>query len=171
MPIPLNITSSPNGTRNLPPPPETAPHGGGRSEAINAAFQEVLRQQSELTHAIDRLRSAIAETSRGIGIGHNQGPSIEIEELDAESAQLLALLQDKGQDPSAAEQATIAEHCERLPTLSERVSTLSKTIASEGAKMGAREVAKHVTAPLWEEVARRLLDLYHAIKVWLSTLL
>jgi hypothetical protein len=30
---------------------------------------------------------------------------------------------------------------------------------------------KNLTAPIWEEVARRIVDLYHAaIKVWLSLL-
>lgn len=172
MPIPLNLTSSPSGTRNLPaPPPESAPHGGGRDEAISAAFQEVVRQQSELASAIDRLRSAITETGGGnFGIGHNRGPAIEIEELVAEDARLLALLQDKGPNPSPADRIPIAEQAEKIPTLSERMSIRAKLLAAEGAKLGAREVAKNVTAPLWEEVARRLLELYHAIKIWLSQL-
>jgi hypothetical protein len=57
-----------------------------------------------------------------------------------------------------------------MPTLSESIGTRAKQLAAEGAKLGVREVAKNVTAPLWAEVARLLLDLYHAIRVWLSLL-
>lgn len=169
--LPLRFASSPNGTRNLPPTTPERGTGGERDEAINAAFQEVLRQQTELTSAIDRLRAAISASGKDIGIGHNQGPPISIAELDEESGQLLALLQDKGPKPSFTEQAVIATQAEKVPKFSERITVWSKTLATEGAKIGAREVAKNVTAPFWVEVARRLLDLYHAIKFWLSQLL
>jgi hypothetical protein len=37
-------------------------------------------------------------------------------------------------------------------------------------KLGAGEVAKDLTAPLWQDVAHRLADLSHAIEVLASLL-
>jgi hypothetical protein len=43
-------------------------------------------------------------------------------------------------------------------------------LAVEAAKLGAREVAKDLTAPLWAQVAQKIADLYHVIMAWLSSL-
>lgn len=36
------------------------------------------------------------------------------------------------------------------------------------AGVAVREVTKDLTAPLWEEVAHKIVELYHAIVAWLS---
>jgi hypothetical protein len=64
----------------------------------------------------------------------------------------------------------IAEQAEKTLQLSERIRTWQANLAAEAAKLGAREVVKDLTAPLWQEVARRIVDLCHAIQVWLSLL-
>jgi hypothetical protein len=156
----------------VPPPMEPPPPADARDDEINARFQDVLRGQAELASSIDRLRGAIAASpaAREIGPGHNQGPPLQIEELDAESKHLLALLQDKGPRPTPVDRALIAEQAEKTLQLSERIRTwLTGAVIAVGS-IGAHEVTKDLTAPLWEEVARRIVDLYHAIQVWLSLL-
>jgi hypothetical protein len=151
-----------------PPPPADA-----RGDEINARFQDVLRSHTELTSAIDQLRVAIpaSPATREIGRGHNQGPPLTIGELDAADKYLRALLQDKGPRPSPVDLAPIVEQAEKTLQLSERIRTWLKVAAVAVGSVGAREVTKDLTAPLWEEVARRIVDLYHAIQVWLSSLL
>src|SRR6266550_7583686 len=106
-----------------PPPPADV-----LDDEINARFQDVLRGQAELASSIDRLRGAITASpaAREIGPGHNQGPPLQIEELDAESKHLLALLQDKGPRPTPVDRALIAEQAEKTLQLSERVRTWLK---------------------------------------------
>jgi hypothetical protein len=149
-----------------PPPPADA-----RDDEINARFQDVLRRQAETTSAINLLGDAIAASAaREIGIGHNQGPPVSFEKLDAEDKRLLALLQDKGPRPRPVDRALIEEQAEKTLHLSDRIRTWLASLAAEAAKLGAREVAKDLTASLWEDVARRIVDLFHAIQVWLSSL-
>ena len=157
----------------VPPPMEPPPPADARGDEINARFQDVLRSHAELTSAIDRLRGAITASpaTREIGPRHNQGPALTIEELDAESKHLLALLQDKGSRPTPVDRALIVERAEETLQLSERIRTWLKVAAIAVGSVGAHEVTKDLTAPLWEEVARRIVDLYHAIQVWLSSLL
>jgi hypothetical protein len=157
---------------NSVPPPMEPPPPPAVDDEINARFQDVLRSHAELTSSIDRLRDAITTSSatREIGPGHNQGPPLQIEELDAEDKHLLALLQDKGPRPTPIDRALIAEQAEKTLQLSERIRTWQANLAAEAAKLGAREVVKDLTAPLWQEVARRIVDLCHAIQVWLSLL-
>jgi len=158
----------------VPPPMEPPPPpADARDDEINARFQGVLRSHAELTSAIDRLRGAITASpaAREIGPGHNQGPPLQIEELDAESKHLLALLQDKGPRPTPVDRALIAEQAEKTLQLSERIRTWLKQAGFGLAIIGMQQVTKDLTAPLWEEVARRIVDLYHAIQVWLSSLL
>jgi hypothetical protein len=151
-----------------PPPPADA-----RDDEINARFQDVLRSHAELTSSIDRLRGAITASpaAREIGPDHNQGPPLQIEELDAESKHLLALLQDKGPRPTPVDRALIAEQAEKTLQLSERVRTWLKLAGVGLVMIGVHDVTKDLTAPLWEEVAHRIVDLYQAIQVWLSLLL
>jgi hypothetical protein len=54
--------------------------------------------------------------------------------------------------------------------LSERIRTWLTNLAREAATLGAREVAKDLTAGLWAEVADKLDMVYHAIKAWISSL-
>jgi len=158
----------------VPPPMEPPPPpADARDDEIDARFQDVLRGQAELASSIDRLRGAIASSpaAREIGPGHNQGPPLQIEELDAESKLLLALLQDKGPRPTPVDRALIADHAAQTLQLSERIKPWLKQAAIGLAMIGVHEVTKDLTAPLWEEVARRIVDLYDAIHVWLSLLL
>ena len=37
--------------------------------------------------------------------------------------------------------------------------------------LGAKEVAKELTHPLWENVAQKILELYHAVEVWVASLI
>jgi hypothetical protein len=154
----------------MEPPPSPA---DARDDEINARFQDVLRSHAELTSAIDQLRGVIpaSPATREIGPDHNQGPPLQIEELDAADKYLLALLQDKGPRPTPVDRALIAEQAEKTLQLSERIRTWLKVAAIAVGSVGAHEVTKDLTAPLWEEVARRIVDLYHAIQVWLSSLL
>jgi len=157
----------------VPPPMEPPPPAAdAQDDGINARFQDVLRLQAELASSIDRLRGALTASpaAREIGPRHNQGPPLQIEELDAEDKYLLVLLQDKGPRPTPIDRALIAEQAEKSLQLSKRIRTWQADLAAEAAKLGAREVAKDLTAPLWQEVARRIVDLYHAIQVWLSLL-
>jgi hypothetical protein len=62
------------------------------------------------------------------------------------------------------------EQAEKAVRVSERIKNWSTRLGAEGAKLGAREVAKDLTAPLWVEVAQRIADLYHSIMAWLSAL-
>jgi hypothetical protein len=175
--VPDQTWDVPPRPRNLPlyessnfVPPPTVPRANARDEEIEARFQEVLRCQTELSSSIDRLRSAItASAKREIGPGHNQGPAL-IEELDADDKHLLALLQDKGPRPSPADRVPIVEQAEKTLGLSERIREWLTNAAVGVAKIGAREVTKDLTAPLWAEVAQKIVDLYHAIKVWISLL-
>jgi hypothetical protein len=158
----------------VPPPMEPPPPSAdARDDEINARFQDVLRGQAELASSIDRLRGEITASpaAREIGRDHNQGPPLQIEELDAEDKHLLALLQDKGPRPTPVDRALIAEQAEKTLQLSERIRTWLKQVGFGLAIIGVQQVTKDLTAPLWEEVAHRIVDLYHAIQVWLSLLL
>jgi hypothetical protein len=96
----------------VPPPMEPPPPpADARDDEINARFQVVLRSHAELTSAIDRLRGAIkaSPAAREIGRDHNQGPPLQIEELDAEDKRLLALLQDKGPRPAPVDDRRSAD--------------------------------------------------------------
>jgi hypothetical protein len=154
------------------PPPMDPPPADARDDEINDRFQDVLRRQAELSLSVDRLRDAIAASSsaRVIGPGHNQGPPFQIEELDAESHRLLALLQDNGPRPTPVDRALIVEQAEETLRSGERIRTWQANLAAEAAKLGAREVVKDLTAQLWQEVASRILDFYHAIIAWISSL-
>jgi hypothetical protein len=140
---------------------------------ITARFQNVERLGAELTSEIALLKKAVAESqaAREIGIGHNQGPPLPFEELDGDTANLLALLKDKGPRPTPADREQIAEQAEKTLQLSERIKTWLGTLAIEGAKIGAREVSKDLTAPLWAKVAQKLAEFCHALTDWLSSLL
>jgi hypothetical protein len=151
----------------VPSPPEPPPPANARDEEIDSRFQEVLRCQTGLSASIDRLRNAIAASPPEIGPGHNQGPAL-FDELDAEDKSLLALLQDKGPKPGPADRALIAEQAEKTLSLSKRIITLLGVLALGGAKLGAGEVAKDLTAQLWADVAQKIEALYHAIKFWLG---
>jgi hypothetical protein len=158
----------------VPPPTEPPPPpADARDDEISARFEDVLRGQAELASSIDRLLGAIASppAAREIGPGHNQGPPLQIEELDAESKLLLALLQDKGPRPTPVDRALIAEQAEKTLQLSNRIKTWLKQAGIGLAIIGLQQVTKDLTAPLWAEMAHRIVDLYDAIQVWLSLLL
>jgi len=154
------------------PPPIEPPAADARDGDIEARFQDVLRRHADLSSSIDRLRSAVtASAAPEIGPGHNQGPPLTIEELDAESKHLLALLQDKGPRPSPADRALIVEQAEKTLGLSERIRERLINAAVGVALIGAHEVTKDLTAPLWADVAQKIVDLYHAIQAWISLLM
>jgi hypothetical protein len=148
----------------MEPPPPT-------DEDIKAAFQAVLDRQAALSSSIERLRSALVGSPpiTEIGPGHNQGPPL-VDELDAEDKRLLVLLQDKGPRPSPADCALIVEQAEKTLSLSKRIIAWLGLLAVGGAKLGAYEVTKHLTEPLWADVAQKIVDLYHAIEAWLPLL-
>jgi hypothetical protein len=156
----------------VPPPMEPPPPpADARGDEINARFQDVLRHHAELRSSIDRLRSAVtAPATRVIGPGHNQGPPVSFEELDGETEHLLALLQDKGPRPALADRALIAEQAEKTLQSSGRIRTWLVGGAIAVGSIGAHEVVRDLTAPLWEEVALRIADLCNAIQVWLLLL-
>jgi hypothetical protein len=150
-------------------PDQPSPEDGGGDD-IEARFQDVLRRQADLSSSIDRLRSAVtASPRREIGPGHNKGPPL-IEELDAVSTHLLDLLQDRGPRPPPIDRVPIVEQAQRTLWLSARIKVWLGVLAIEGAKLGADEVAKHLTEPLWADVADKITGLCHAIVVWISLL-
>jgi hypothetical protein len=149
------------------PPPEPAK---ARDEEIKASFQEVLRCQAELNASIERLRSAFTASPPEIVPDHNQGLAL-IEELDVEDKRLLALLLDKGPRPAPADRVLIIEQAEKTLGVSEKIQGLLKDAAVAVAKIGAREVIRNLTAPLWADVAQKIVAYYHAIKLWLDLLM
>jgi hypothetical protein len=166
---PLLYTSQDQSFDMSPPqPPDAAPDTDARAEDIEARFQDVLRRSADLTAAIDLLRAAIpSPAGRVVGPGHNQGPPLPFEELDDETQHLLALLKEKGPTPAPADRALIVERADRTMRLSQRITAWLTNLGAEAAKLGAREVAKDLTAPLWQNAADRIIDLCHAIKDWL----
>jgi hypothetical protein len=159
----------------VPPPmepPSETPSADAGGDEIEARFQDIERRAAELTAAIDQLRGAIAASpaDREIGIGHNQGPPLSIEELDAESQHLLVLLKDKGPRPPPVDIAPIVEQAKKTLELSERIWQWLRVAGITVASIGVHEVTKDLTKPLWEEAARRIVDLYHAIEAWISVL-
>ena len=74
------------------------------------------------------------------------GPRLEdLDEIDS----LVALLRGTGPRPPPAARTVILEQAEGAMRVSERIRGLVVTAATEGAKLGSREVAKDLTAPLW----------------------
>jgi len=64
----------------------------------------------------------------------------------------------------------IVEQAEKTLRLSERITKWLIGAAVGMAVIGAREVTKDLTAPLWEDVAHKIVELYHAIQAWISLL-
>jgi hypothetical protein len=151
-------------TSESPPPPADA-----RAEDIEARFQDVLRLHADLSSSIDRLRSAVtASATREIGPGHNQGPSLE--DLDDVEG-LIALLKDQGpRVKTAIDAKALIEQTEKVKRLPERIWRLLAAAGLLVAGVGVREVTKDLTAPLWDDVTHRIVDLCHAIEVWVSSL-
>ena len=120
----------------------------------------------DLTSLIDQLRKA--STAREIGPGHNQGPSLE--DLD-DVEDLIALLKDQGPRVKTAFDAkALIEQTEKVKRLPERIWSLLKAAGLLVLGVGVHEVTKDLTAPLWNDVAHRIVDLCHAIEVWVSLL-
>lgn len=146
-----------------PPPPADA-----RDEEIKAAFREVSRCQAELSASMERLRSAVSASPPEIGPGHNQGPSLEdLDEVD----EWIARLKDEGpRVKTAVDAKALIEQTEKVKRLPERIwsSLIAAGVIVLG--VGGREVIKDLTAPLWDNVAHKIVDLCHAIEVWLSLL-
>jgi hypothetical protein len=141
-----------------------------QAEAIEARFQEALRRAADLTSFIDQLRKA--STGREIGPGHNQGPPLPIEEVDNEVEHLIALLRDRGpKTKGTVDLKPLIEQTEKTKSLSERIWSWSKTVGLALAMMGANEVAKDLTKPLWEELAQKISDFCLAIMDYVSLLL
>jgi hypothetical protein len=138
----------------------------GVNEDIEAHFQEALRRAANLTSCIDQLRKA--SRTREIGPGHNQGPSLE--DLD-DVEDLIALLKDQGpRVKTAIDAKALIEQTEKVKWLPERIWSLLKAAGLFVLGVGAHEVTKDLTAPLWDDVAHRIVDLCRAIEVWASLL-
>jgi len=84
---------------------------------------------------------------------------------------MLALLMDKGPRPSSADLGSIVEEAKKTLEQSERIKTWLKAAVVSVIAIGAHEVIKDLTAPLWKDVAHKIVDLYHAIEAWVSLLL
>jgi hypothetical protein len=156
-----------NALLDTPPPVEPPPPPADAREGdIEARFQDALRRAADLTSVIDQLRRA--STGREIGPGHNQGPSLEdLDQVD----DLIALLKDEGPRVKIAVDArTLIEQTEKVKRLPERIWSLLAAAGLFVLGVGAREVTKDLTAPLWDDVAHRIVDLCHAIEVWVSLL-
>jgi len=144
---------------------------GGRAEMtlteeIEARFQEALRHAADLTSCIDQLRKA--STRRKIGPGHNQGPPLQdLVQVD----DLIALLKDEGpRVKTVVDAKALIVQTEKVKRLPERIWSWLKAAGLLVIGIGAHEVTKDLTAPLWDEVAHRIVDLCHAIEVWVSLL-
>jgi hypothetical protein len=148
------------------------PTDAERNAATVARFEKVERLSAELTAEIALLREVIAEQATPeIGIGHNQGPPITPEELEGETTHLIALLKEKGPRPTSADKELIADQAKKALQVSEQIKTWLHTLTIEAVKLGAREVAKDLTAPLWSVVALVLAEFAEAILEWLKSLL
>jgi hypothetical protein len=139
----------------VPPPTEPpSPPADARGEEINASFKEVERCQADLASAMDRLRNALpTATAREIGPGHNQGPPLEdLVWADA----FIELLKDEG---PRIKTAADAKHL----------------IEVEGGRMvGSRgwcaQGDRGFDRAAMDDVAHKIVDLCHAIEVWVSVL-
>lgn len=133
---------------------------------IEACFQEALRRAADLTSCIDQLRKA--STAREIGPGHNQGPSLE--DLD-DVEDWIALLKDQGpRAKTAIDAKALIEQTEKVKRLPERIWSLLKAAGWLVAGVGVHKVTENLTAPLWDDVAHKIVNLCHAIEVWVSLL-
>jgi hypothetical protein len=149
--------------------------GGG--EDLQARFQKVQRLAQELNSSVDELRDAMKASPGGRDwIGHNQGPNLEpepapvpVEDLTAVDNFLLGLLKERG--PTPTDPKTLIEQADKALQLSQQIRDGLTALGIETAKLGAREVAKKLTAPLWAEVAQRIVNLYHAVIDWVSPFL
>jgi hypothetical protein len=137
------------------------------TEQIVALFADVQRKQAETQSSIDLLRDAL-KAMPARGIGDNQGPRLE--DLDEIDNHLLALLKDQGPRPPPAERPLIIERAEEGLRWADRIKAWLATLAEEGAKLGAREVAKDLTKPLWADVAHKVADLCHSVIAWIHAL-
>jgi hypothetical protein len=144
-----------------PPPPADAREGD-----IEARFQDALRRAADLTSVIDELRKA--STGREIGPGHNQGPPLqELDQVD----DLVALLKDEGpRVKTAIDAKALIAQTEKVKRLPERIWSLLKAAGLMVAGVGVHKVTEDLTTPLWDDVAHRIVDLCHAIEVWVSLL-
>jgi hypothetical protein len=139
---------------------------------IEARFQDVLRHADELTLALDLLRGAVRSKDRVIGPGDNQGPPLSIEELDDDVDPLIALLKEEGSKIKTADDAKpIVEQAEKTVQRAQQIKAWLIALASGAVALGAKEVAKDLTHPLWETVANKILELYRAIAVWVALLI
>jgi hypothetical protein len=154
----------------VPPPTEPpSPPADARGEEINASFKEVERCQADLASAMDRLRNALpTATAREIGPGHNQGPPLEdLVWADA----FIELLKDEGpRIKTAADAKHLIEQTEKVKQLPDRIWAWLKAAGWLVAGVGAHKVTEDLTAPLWDDVAHKIVDLCHAIEVWVSLL-
>jgi hypothetical protein len=154
----------------VPPPmePPSPANANVPDEEIKAAFREVSRCQAELSASMERLRSAVSASPPEIGPGHNQGPSLEdLDEVD----EWIALLKDEGpRVKTAVDAKALIEQTEKVKRLPERIWNLLKAAGLLVLGVGVHEVTKDLTAPLWDNVAHKIVDLCHAIEVWVSLL-
>jgi hypothetical protein len=136
------------------------------NQDIEARFQEALRRAADLTSYIDQLRKA--SRTREIGPGHNQGPPLEdLVWVDA----FIELLKDEGpRIKTAADAKHLIEQTEKVKQLPDRIWTWLKATGWLVAGVGVHKVTEDLTAPLWDDVAHKIVDLCHAIEVWVSLL-
>jgi hypothetical protein len=138
-----------------------------RVDDIESRFQEASRLAADLTSLIDQLRKA-STGQRVVGPGHNQGPSLE--DLD-DVEDLISLLKDDGpRVKTAIDAKALIEKTEKVKRLPERIWSLLKAAGLIVLTVGAQQVTKDLTAPLWDDVAHRIADLCHAIDAWISLL-
>ena len=144
----------------VPPPPD-----------VEARFQDVMHQVAELRSAVDLLRDEVKSKDQVIGPGHNQGPPLSLDELDDDIGPLIALLKDDGPKiKTVIEAKPVIEQAEKTVQRAQQITAWLATLTLGAAKLGGYEVTKVLTHPLWENVAQKILDLYHTIEVWVASL-
>jgi len=150
----------------LGPTSTAVPSADARNEEIEAGLQEALRHAADLTSCIDQLRKA--STRRKIGPGHNLGPPLQdLVQVD----DLIALLKDEGpRVKTVVDAKALIVQTEKVKRLPERIWSWLTAAGLLVAGIGVREVTKDLTAPLWDDVAHKIVDLCHAIEVWVSLL-
>jgi hypothetical protein len=65
----------------------------------------------------------------------------------------------------------VIEQAEKAKGVSDKIRNWLSGAALGAVTLGVQQIYKDVTAPFWLEVADKIIDLYNAIKVFVSLLL
>jgi hypothetical protein len=137
-----------------------------REKEIRARLDDALRLANELTSTIARVRGV--STDREIGPRHNLGPPID--DLD-DLEDLIALFKDEGSKVKTAIDAKpIVEQVEKAKRVPERIWGWLKAAGLLVGGVGLHKMTEDLTAPLWDELAHKLVEFCHAVEVWVSLL-